>query len=149
MLIMTGGSTEVNLIHNLKEIVWALNKGDSVADESNTASIIEEAIDEIEHLRDEKFDEDRILEEVVYWSNEDIRELEEKLKKHRLWEVNRFDNDEVTVDMLAEQVIEWYDMSVKELKSLAKNKKLKVSGTKQDLVSRLKDNYLDEHQIVL
>ena len=147
--MMMNSYYEESLVHNLKDIVWRLNKGEEVTADYDTVSTIEGAIDEIEELRDYELNKADVFNIVTEWGDNQIKELEKDLKEHRLWDVRWSKKNEVTVDMVAEQVIEWYGMSVNELKKLADYKDLKQSGTKEDLVTRLKDKYLDEHHVVL
>lgn len=131
------------LIEKLKNIIWDLNRGVAIEGDFDTVEAIETAIEEIEEGRE--FDIDRVTELIWEQDSDTVSELIKELRTI----YKSYDDREKTVDDLAEQIIEWYDMSVKELRAEADYQKLATSGTKKEIIIRLKEKYLQEHKVIV
>lgn len=132
-----GLSTVPNM---LKDLAWELKINGYDYDKTR---LIENAADELEEFRNGDFEYtyDELLN--IVWDKLDTDELKKLSKdiKHDLI-LDSEATEEPTVEEAMNKMQEWFSMDLKELKAELKFESLKVSGTKIELIERLKENYL-------
>lgn len=137
------------VVDGLKEILRDMDLGNVIIDNHlDRYEVIEAAIDELEAIRsieDNDVNLNTIEEFALNLDEEDQNKLIKTLREKYV----SYNGREKTVDDLADQIIEWHTWTVKELKAEADYQSLKVSGTKKEIIGRLKDEYLKDYKIEL
>lgn len=136
---------ELQKTDRLKDLIWKLERGQTIEYDFDTVKLLESAIDEIEEYRKPDYTEYEITEMACELDDEDVKTIIKNLQQY----LAPYDSKEVTVNDLLLQVDEWYNMTLKELRVEADYNRLKVSGAKKEIIERLKNKYLEEHTLVV
>lgn len=128
----------------LRDLAWRLRSGDVISYDFETVSLLDQLVIELEEYKDQEYDYDSVFSIIGdTFDDDDMKRLIKDIR-HDLKITDRI-NKNITKEDSMDKVIEWYNMSTKELKVELENKNLKVSGSKKDLVERLKEDWLSKY----
>lgn len=139
----------IDRVEKAREIIWELESNGKISNDFETIRTLRTIVDDLENyknfdLRDLRHQEQKtiLFEVLTELSDKEFKELISEVKEY-----NDEENEEITLDDAMNKMQEWQESTVDTLKQECRDNDLKVSGTKKEIIGRLKEYYLFKYGI--